>query len=106
MNLSKDHTGVLKISGTLDIDTANALREALLDCLLRQPEVAADLSQVDECDTAALQVFLAVRRDAEAAGKTFRAIAASSAVTGTAEALGLSIDEPGTGPRKDHSDAS
>lgn len=54
MTLNKNEvTGVLKISGTLDIDLANSLREALLECLVQQHDVAADLSDVDGCDAAA-----------------------------------------------------
>jgi anti-anti-sigma regulatory factor len=85
-------TGELKISGTLDIDATNSLRDALLDCLLHQPEVGVDLSEVDACDAAALQILFAARRDSAAAGKAFRATA-SEAVTGVAEALGLSFGE-------------
>lgn len=44
MTVSNDKTtGSLRISGTLDIDEANALREALLDCFLQQPEVTVNL---------------------------------------------------------------
>jgi anti-anti-sigma factor len=107
MDVTKDNTsGVLKISGTLDIDTANQLRESLLDCFLRQPEVAVDLSQVDECDAAALQVLLAGRKESASACKAFRLIAVSPAITGTAEALGLSLDEPGDRRGKDHAGAN
>lgn len=111
MNLSNDSiSGELKISGTLDIDAANALREALLDCFLHQPEVAAhslqvDLSGVDTCDAAALQVLLAARKDASAAGTAFRVNAPSQAVTETAAALGLSIDLSGDGSEKEQPNA-
>jgi anti-anti-sigma factor len=99
-------TGLLRISGTLDIDGADSLREALLDCLQHQPEIAADLSAVDGCDAAALQVLLAGRGDAVAAGKLFRIVAPSDAVTQTAAALGLSLGEPCNIPGKDHPNAS
>jgi anti-anti-sigma factor len=92
MTLSNDKTtGVLKISGRLDIDGASSLREALLDCFLQQPEVTTDLSEIDGCDTAALQVLLAAGQDAAAAGKAFRVIAVSPVVTDTAAALGLEL---------------
>lgn len=89
---TNDRTGVLKISGTLDIDEADALREALLTAFRLQAEIALDLSEVDACDTAALQVLLAGQRNAASAGKTFRMVAVSDSVTGTAAALGLSIE--------------
>jgi len=110
VNLKNDsNTGELKISGTLDIDAANSLREALLECLLLRPAVTppvieVDLSEVNGCDAAALQVLLAGRRDAAAAGKAFR-VHASLAVTATAAALGFSIDQSRTGPEKERDDA-
>jgi anti-anti-sigma factor len=85
-------TGMLTISGTLDIDAANYLRESLLDGLRRRPEITADLAQVDSCDAAALQVLWA-------AGQSLRIVAASDAVSETAAALGVRL-------QKDQSDAS
>jgi anti-anti-sigma factor len=102
MTLTKDNiTGQLKISGTLDMVTANTLREALLECFLLEPEVVADLSAVDGCDAAALQVLLAGHKDAASFGKPFRMNAASPAVLETAEALGLSIGLPVDPARED-----
>jgi len=103
MNLTTDSaTGVLQISGLLDIDAANSLREAFLDCFLNQPQVAADLSEVTGCDTAGLQVLLAGRREAAAAGKALHIRAVSQAVTETAAALGFSLDESSNGTGRNH----
>jgi phospholipid transport system transporter-binding protein len=94
MTLGKDTvTGVLTISGTLDIASANSLRETLFDCLMNQTEIAADLSGVDGCDAAGLQVLLAGLRDAAADGKTLRLTAVPHAVRETAAALGFPIPE-------------
>jgi anti-anti-sigma factor len=107
MTLSKDEaTGGLKISGLLDIDAADSLREALLDCFRSQSVVTADLSGVDMCDAAALQVLLAGRENAVSAGKAFRVVATSDAITVTAAALGFSISELGFAQGEDHQDAS
>jgi anti-anti-sigma factor len=104
MTLSGNNiTGVLKISGMLDIDSAPSLHEALLDCFLHQPEVMVDLSEVDRCDAAALQVLLAGRLNAALAGKAFRVAAPSEAIAEIAAALGLSIDEPNDSRRQDNS---
>ena len=93
MTLDKDlFTGALTLSGELDIDTANSLREALWECLLRQSDVAVDLNSVTAIDTAALQVLLAGRREAASLGKSFRFVAVSSSVAETVSALGFSID--------------
>jgi anti-anti-sigma regulatory factor len=90
MTLSRDKiTGELKISGTLNIDGADSLREALLGCFLGQGGVTVNLSEVDACDTAALQVLLAAQRNAAAVGKPFHVREAPSSVTDTAAALGL-----------------
>ena len=104
MTLTKDNTtSVLIISGTLDIDTANSLREALLECFSLQPEVRADLSAVDACDAAGLQVLLAGQRNAALLGKALHVNTASPAVLETAAALGFSIqvaaDAGSEGPR-------
>lgn len=107
MTLDKDtSTGVLKIAGTLDIDVASAIREALLDCFVHQPEVAADLSAVDASDTTALQVLLAAQKTAESTGKTFRVVAASRSITELAAELGFSLDAPSVTEGKDFSDAA
>jgi len=91
MNLSKDNTtGLLKISGTLDIDAANTLREALLDCFLQHRDITADLSEVASCDAAVLQVLLACRREGSLAVR-----AASESVVKTAADLGFSLYESG-----------
>ncbi len=92
MTLNEDGiTGILKISGTLDIDSAAALRESLLGCFLRQAQVTADLSEVEGCDTAAFQVLVATQRMAVSLGKTFRVTAASSRLLDTAAGLGFPI---------------
>jgi anti-anti-sigma factor len=93
MILTNDNiAGVLKVSGTLDIETANSLREALLDSLLLQREVTADLTAVDACDASGLQVLLAGQRDAASLGKLLRLHGASQAVLETAAALGFSLE--------------
>jgi anti-anti-sigma factor len=93
MILNKDEVSGLRISGTLDIDAADSLRDALLDCFLHQTEIIVDLGGVDGCDASALQVLLAARGDAASAGKAFRFNGVSNAVSGMAAALGISVSE-------------
>jgi anti-anti-sigma factor len=100
------NTGVLKISGTLDMDSADALREALLDCFLHQHEVAANLSEVEGCDTAALQVLLAASSNAASLGKRFHVTAASACLSDMAAALGFAIDGLASALREGHPDAA
>jgi anti-anti-sigma factor len=93
MTLNQDNaSGLLKILGTLDIDAASALRQMLLDAMSRQPAIAVDLSEVEACDTAALQVLLAGRKE-----RALRITGASAAVIETAAALGLSFDAAAEG---------
>jgi anti-anti-sigma regulatory factor len=107
MTLIKDTTtGALKISGALGIDAADSLREALLDGFLHQPEVTADLSEVNACDAAAMQVLQAGHRDAASFGKAFRITAVSPCLVETAAALGLSIDGTTVAANEGHSDAA
>jgi anti-anti-sigma factor len=104
MTLNNDRiTGVLKVSGTLDIEAANPLREAIIDSFRNQSDIAADLSEVDQCDAAALQVLLASRQYAVSTGKAFSIIMPSVAITAMAAALGLSIGA--TGEARGHTDA-
>jgi len=75
----------------LDMEAASSIRDVLLDAFSRQPQVTLDLSAVESCDTAALQVLLAAQKSAESMGKPFRIAPLSRAVLETAEALGFSI---------------
>jgi anti-anti-sigma factor len=113
MTLTNDEvSGVLRISGVLDIDSADSLREALRSCLLLQPHVTADLSEVQACDTAGLQVLLAGRSNAASLGKPFHFHAISPAVAEMAAALGLDLQAPAgkawqiVGVGGDHPDAA
>jgi anti-anti-sigma factor len=98
--LTKDRTtGILRVSGALDIDAADLLRQALLDHLhesIPADPVRLDLLQVNSCDAASLQVLLA-------AHKCCCIEAVSPAVVETAAALGFSLAAlavtPGTEPR-------
>jgi anti-anti-sigma factor len=107
MTLTTDEvTGTLKVSGTLGIDAANALREAILECFSAQPEVAINLAEVDACDAAGLQVLLAGRRDAASCGQAFRLHAVSPPVLETAAALGLALESPSGDLKSEGRDAA
>ena len=83
---------MLKITGAVDICTGDALRTALLAYLHEQPAVVLDLSQVDICDTTALQLLYATRRSAERSNKPFRLVAVSPAIEQTCAALGICLE--------------
>jgi len=83
----------LKISGEQTIRTAEELHKELADYLEQSSAVLLDLSDVDECDTAALQLIYSLRQAAIERKQRFEIIAVSPAVTETAAALGLRLEE-------------
>ena len=83
------------ITGSLDINTANELSDALAGYLRRECELILDLSGVDNCDTAALQVFLAVFKSSAICGKPTRIVAGAPAIDDVCDALGLSSHQLG-----------
>ncbi len=85
--------GVWKIAGDLDIGAAEALRQALLDALQRNSSVTIDLTGVETCDTAALQLLYAARLSARQARRSFRVAGMSAAVLEAGAALGLPVAE-------------
>ncbi|MDK2124054.1 STAS domain-containing protein [Parachitinimonas caeni] len=72
MGLNSIHRGeqcVLRISGDLTIYTATTTKERLLDELRTSEQLEVDLSEVDEIDTAGIQLLLLLKREAAAANK-------------------------------------
>ena len=92
MHINQDEpAGALKLSGTLDISIAEALRNVLAECVERDGNPTVDLSAVDGCDTAALQLLFSARESALQAKKRFRVEASSPAVVRACSALGLAL---------------
>jgi anti-anti-sigma factor len=92
VEITKDEQGtVLKLRGTLDISVAEELHRALRDFLSGPPNLILDLSAVDGCDTAVLQLLCSARYTAERSAKHLEFAGRSAAVLETSLALGLSI---------------
>jgi anti-anti-sigma factor len=89
-----ENGGPLKIAGALDLYSADALREALLQCVQQEPALTLDLSAVTRCDPVALQLICAAQRSAGTAGKPFAVSAVSPAVTGALTDLGFPNSNP------------
>ena len=87
----------LKITGEQTIATADELHKALAEYLDRGLAVVVDLSEVEECDAAALQLIYALRQSAVQRKQRFHITAVSPAITETAAALGLRIEALTTG---------
>ena len=60
----------IKLSGALGYSTIDALHEIFNQILGREDAfLTIDVGQIEQVDTAALQLFLALQRDARARGK-------------------------------------
>lgn len=80
----------LCLDGELTIYRAQELRQTLLEALAQPGELRLDLSEVSEIDSSAVQLLLATRLDALAAGKPFAIPAASEPVRQVLDLMGLS----------------
>jgi anti-anti-sigma regulatory factor len=93
MQIAKDPVrGLLRISGSLHVSEAEKLCHGLRDQLAEGQELLLDLSEVDACDTACLQLFYAARNSALRQQKPFRVTALSSAVSDTGKVLGMPLE--------------
>lgn len=79
----------MQVSGALDIYEADSARNTLLSHLGREAALHLDLSAVDRCDAAGVQLLSAARRTAAALGKRFEVSAWSPAVTACLAQLGM-----------------
>lgn len=72
---------MLYADSDLTIYHAQAIKQRWLEALRQtEGELALDLSQVAEIDTAGLQLLWLMRREARAAQRSFRIVAASASV--------------------------
>jgi len=78
-----------RIAGEMNIYRAGELRQALREAFAHSERCEFDLSDVSEIDTSGVQLIVAARKSASDAGKVFRIVAASAAVTDALELLGL-----------------
>ncbi len=94
MQITRSENGSsLTLEGRLDISAAEELRQSLCDLLDGSSSAVVDLSAVEACDTAALQVLLAARRTAERDNKNLRFESLDGAVAESCGALGVNISE-------------
>ena len=93
MQITKDEDGgVLRIQGELSIGEVAELRETLCNSLAEKSRLVLDLSGIDSCDTAALQLLYSARKTSDS-GRHVRLVGLCSAVTDAAVALGMQIGE-------------
>jgi ABC-type transporter Mla MlaB component len=83
----------LKISGPLQVSEADALRASLLVTAAQSQPATIDLSEVEECDTASLQLLCAARKPSPTSGRRLELRNPSEALLKISSALGLSTEE-------------
>src|SRR5689334_4626355 len=89
----RGNTGHLHLSVVVDIFEAAALREVALRALAdhKAATVQVDLSAVERLDMSALQILLVLRRELEAADRTFRTKSIAPALVSDLERNGLTL---------------
>ncbi len=85
-------SAALRIRGPLTINSVEQLQAALALYASQNSSLELDLSNVDSCDAAGLQLLYSLRKSAADLGKQLSICAVSEPVTTLATALGLPID--------------
>lgn len=83
----------LHVESALTVYTVENLRSQLLEKLAQSDLLCLDLSQVDTCDCAGLQLLCSARKSAQAQDKGYNLVNCSQAVLDLAQAIGLSQKE-------------
>ncbi len=84
-------TRTMQIEGTLCIPDVALLKKKILDTLESCESVVLDLSSVDDCDTAGIQLLVAASRISSERGKTILIGRYSEPVRSTATKLGVKL---------------
>ena len=79
----------ISLDGNLNVGSAQALRDRLLEALGREKKLSLDGRSVERASTSAVQLLLAGSREAEESGFGFALIEPSPALSGALEALGF-----------------
>lgn len=85
----KDGCAFLTITDTLSIYEVEELSKTMQESLEQYNGLILKLNQVEECDTAGIQLLLSARKTAEKAGKGFEIDGASPELIRVATLLGL-----------------
>jgi anti-anti-sigma factor len=94
MQITEDESGHrLKLTGRLDIKGSERLRDALRDFAKGGLNSIVDVSEVESCDTTALQLLYALRKTVETGGGQFRLAGLSTCLVESSAAIGLSLKE-------------
>ncbi len=85
--IQQDGNTVLKVEGALSIYEAGELKKGLSANIA--DDVTLDLSNVETCDTAAVQILVSACKSAARAGKSFASVSYSAGVENAFEQVGL-----------------
>ena len=81
------------LRGELGIGNAEDLHRMFRDSLTRNAGIEVDLSAVESCDAAVLQLLCSLRKSATVRGLRFRVSAVSQPIEAAAAALGIPLAE-------------
>jgi anti-anti-sigma factor len=82
---------IVRLSTELNLYTVADLRDTLIRVVTRETDPCIDLSRVEVCDTAGLQVLCSAKKTAVCAGKKLRIVNPSTAITDVGQSLGVSL---------------
>jgi anti-anti-sigma factor len=86
-----EHGGVLKITGDIGINVVEQLQNVLREFVRRESAPIFDLSEIETCDTAALQLLSSARKTAVHEGKQLDFVGLSNAILDASAVLGLAL---------------
>jgi len=93
VEISRQNDGGLRLHGDLHISNVEELHSALLRERAAGPALVLDLSDVQSCDAASLQLLCSLQKSAQADGVELRISASSPAIQDAAAILGLTMDD-------------
>ncbi len=84
-----DGRPVIKLDGNLTIDCTAAAKQKIVAAVVDAGTAHLDLSGIQDCDTAGVQLILMTRMDARARGLAFSAAEQSATFRAAAERIGI-----------------
>ncbi len=88
----KEGKAIVKIKGAMSVEEAAELGRALLEGITENSGLEIDLSEVDDCDTAGIQLLCSTGKTARESKKDFSITACSDQVKDVADRIGLNLD--------------
>jgi phospholipid transport system transporter-binding protein len=93
MSPSSNERKCLSVKEDLHISRIDELRAMLSEQLGAEGDIELDLSGVTACDTASVQLFVSLKKSAQARSKCLRIVAPPTAFQETLRTLGLSLED-------------